>query len=221
MPYIWAPKTPTLAMGRELHIDDTGQQTRAKAHIENRSQEDGGWLWVSPQCHTRYGRGHRRTATAESRWWVLLGACVSRCGFEGMEVSRAGKPGGAPVTDVYVFACLASISSSSGNCTQPIGKLCVSSCLSPSVGIRLMNSNLGTFMERVGRRNSAQRLVDQTDACLRSSRPLQGVWLVQVHVKPAGEIRGRGGWAPAPSYAEAGHLDFFIERDFPFLLLPV
>lgn len=33
MPYIWAPKTPTLAIGRELHIDDTGQQVRAKAHI--------------------------------------------------------------------------------------------------------------------------------------------------------------------------------------------
>lgn len=64
MPYIWAPKTPTLAMGRELHIDDTGQQARAKAHI--REQVTGGWLWVFSQCHSRYRRSHRRTATAES-----------------------------------------------------------------------------------------------------------------------------------------------------------
>lgn len=102
-----------------------------------------------------------------------------------MEASRAGKPGGEPVTDVYVFACLASISSSSGNGTQPIGKPFVSSCPFPSVGSRLMNSNLGTFMERLGRRISAERLVGQTDAPLRSPCPPRGGWLVQVHVKPA------------------------------------
>lgn len=92
-----------------------------------------------------YGRGHPRIAAEESRWWVLLGARVSEGGFKGMEASRAGKPGGEPVTDVYVFACLVSISSSSGNGTQHIGKPFVSSCPFPGVGSRLMSSNLGTL----------------------------------------------------------------------------
>lgn len=78
---------------------------------------------------------------------MLLGDRVSRSGFEGMEASRTGKPGGEPVIDAYIFACLAPISSSSGNCTQTIGKPFVSSCPSPRVGCRLMNPNLGTFME--------------------------------------------------------------------------
>ena len=42
---------------------------------------------------------------------------------EGLETRRTGKPGMESVVDKNFFACLVSISSSSGNCTQSTGKV--------------------------------------------------------------------------------------------------
>lgn len=138
-----------------------------------------------------------QAAVEESRWEVLVEAT---CPGEGLEAGSTGTPGGEPVTDVYVFACLASISSSSGNCTHPIGKLFVSWLLPPlsTSGYQADELQFGDIVGTTGK----EKLYLETsrpDRCkskvLKGSLPPRGVWLfIHINLKPVAGAEASSGY---------------------------
>lgn len=224
MSCIWIPKTPTLATGRELPIYDRtaglGKGSQNTINIKGLRVTGG-----SPQ-NARHATGeaiHKLPLEkAGGRyWWKAMPP------DEGLETLGTGKPGTESVVDKNISACLASISLSSGNCSQSTGKDLAYWLLLPlsKCGYQADEWHFGDICGTI-RKEKLCFETSRPDICKSkvigghfAHKVLGGMWLTHISMKPT--QRKVVDPSPAPSCAKASRLDFFTERYLPLLLLPV